>query len=124
MNITLKILVNALLIIALIVGCTSRPEDKLKYYEQAKTLYESKNYTGAKEALEKAIEIDPEFAAGYANLGEVYLKLGEMSKAFEALSKAAEIAPDLTQVQLKLAFLSMLKKDVDRAEHLLNSALK
>ncbi|MBS3759810.1 MAG: tetratricopeptide repeat protein, partial [Desulfobacterales bacterium] len=108
MNITLKILVNALLIIALIVGCTSRPEDKLKYYEQAKTLYESKDYTGAKEALEKAIEIDPEFAGGYANLGEVYLKLGEVSKAVDALEKAIDLKPDLTGVQLKLAFLNLL----------------
>src|SRR6056297_319861 len=109
-------------ILVFLIGCTSKPEDKLKYYEQAKTLYESKNYTAARDALKKAVEIDPDFAGGYANLGEVYLKLGQVSKAVAALSKAVELAPELTQVQLKLAFLSLLKKDVDRAEHLLNSA--
>src|SRR6056297_2249717 len=111
-------------ILVFLIGCTSKPEDKLKYYEQAKTLYAAKNYTAARDALKKTIEIDPDFAGGYANLGEVYLKLGQVSKAVDALEKAIDLKPDLTGVQLKLAFLNLLKKDMDRAEHLLDSAVK
>ncbi len=32
------------LITTVFIGCSSGPEDKLKYFEQAKALYESKNY--------------------------------------------------------------------------------
>ena len=83
-------------IATIILPSCSDQNQKVAYYNDAKVCYNNRNYICAREALEKAIQIDPDFVGAYANLGEVYLKLGEISKAFESYSKAAEIDPKQT----------------------------
>ena len=42
----------------------------------------------------KALQIDPEFAIGYASLGHIYKKMQNFEKAIENYKKATEFAPD------------------------------
>ena len=42
----------------------------------------------------KAIEIDPDFAKAYCNLGFVYQRKGLLDKAVESFSKTVELRPE------------------------------
>ena len=42
----------------------------------------------------KAIEIDPDFAKAYCNLGLAYQRKGFLDKAVESFSKAVELRPE------------------------------
>ena len=102
----------------------SNQEQKIEYYEKAKNCYDHKDYLCARDALEKAVKIDPEFAGAYANLGEVYLKLGKIAHSLSAYEKAAQLAPDNPDVQVKLATLYLLNKRTDSAKKLLEKMLE
>ena len=49
------------------------------------------------EANLKAVEIEPRYARGYANLGFAYLQMMETEAAIEALEKAIELNPEIIQ---------------------------
>ncbi|MDA3896836.1 MAG: tetratricopeptide repeat protein [Desulfobacteraceae bacterium] len=106
----------------ILAGCSDKDE-KMAYYDKAKNCYNNNEFLCAKIALEKAVEIDPEFAGAYANLGEVYLKLGKVSESLNAYIKAAELAPDQPEVQIKLATLYMLNRKTVRAKKILEKIL-
>ena len=55
--------------------------------------------------LNKAIELDPESASAYENLGIAYATKGEFSKAIQYLTKALEIEPDNQHVMNNIAML-------------------
>ena len=55
--------------------------------------------------LQKAIELDPEFASAYENLGIAYATKGEFGKAIQYLTKALEIEPDNQHVMNNIAML-------------------
>lgn len=55
--------------------------------------------------LQKAIELDPEFASAYENLGIAYATKGDFSKAIQYLTKALEIEPDNQHVMNNIAML-------------------
>jgi tetratricopeptide (TPR) repeat protein len=46
------------------------------------------------DSLKKAIELDPEFADAYIDLGVAYLRSGEQEGGIDCLEKALEIQPD------------------------------
>ena len=43
--------------------------EAIKYFDSAKIKYDRGNYTGAIADLDKAIELDPNFATAYMNRG-------------------------------------------------------
>jgi len=50
-------------------------------------------YKSAAEELEKAIELDPDLAAAYYELGGVYIRMKDTEKACQALKKYVELRP-------------------------------
>lgn len=70
------------------------PNDKVAHFELGTFYYNQRNYSLAKEELEKSIEIDPEYAPAYNMLGYSYSLLGKYIKAEKALKKYAELIPD------------------------------
>ena len=83
-TILLLIVAIGLFAIGSLPGC-SDTDEKMACYTRAKNCYDKQDYLCAKTALEQAIQIDPEFGGAFANLGEVYLKLGKISDAFTSL---------------------------------------
>ena len=43
-----------------------------------------------------AVEVEPRYARGYANLGFAYLQMAKTEEAIEALTKAIELNPNFT----------------------------
>jgi len=67
-------------------------------------------YDKAIQALEKIIEINPEFTDPYQKLGSTYIKTGDISKADTYIRKAISMQPDVYAF-LNLAYLNTLSLD-------------
>ncbi|MCJ7704632.1 MAG: hypothetical protein MUO28_03745 [Desulfobacterales bacterium] len=68
---------------------TSSPE-ALRYYIEGRNHHNLSAYVKSIESMEKALEIDPEFALAYKSLSESYNSLGLLSKSREYAAKALE----------------------------------
>ena len=55
--------------------------------------------------LRQAVDLDPEFAAAYRNLGALYLQRGEYAPAEEALRRALRLEPDVAIAHYNLGVL-------------------
>lgn len=86
------------------------------------------NFARAAKAFEKAVNLNPDRADGYAGLGTSYLKLGAseamtipdmLEKAVTALQKSLEINPDNTEARynLGLSHLALGQKDAALRQH-------
>lgn len=74
------------------------------------------------EALEKAVQANPYFRAGYFNLGCTYLQRGYHKGAFEMLKKAASLDHEDPMCDMLLAQLHLERLEIDAAwRHLLRS---
>jgi tetratricopeptide (TPR) repeat protein len=53
-----------------------------------------RDYDAAASSLEKAVNLAPDYALGFYDLGRVYVLKVKRKKAIAAFKKAAELAPD------------------------------
>jgi tetratricopeptide repeat protein len=70
------------------------PNDSQVRYLTGLTLMTTMQYKEAVGELEKTIELKPDFAEAYGNLGLVYDLIGEEEKAYKNLKKSLELDPD------------------------------
>lgn len=68
---------------------TSSPEAR-KYYIEGRNHHNLSAYAKSIESMEKALEIDPEFALAYKSISESYSNLGLLSKSREYAAKALD----------------------------------
>lgn len=78
-------------------------------------------HVAARAALQEALRIQPAYAVGYNNLGEVLKSLGLIAEATEAYGKAIEIAPDFAKARSNLLMSLLYRSDISAkdlvAEH-------
>ena len=60
-------------------------------------------------AVGKAIDVDPELAAGYRLLGRAKMSLGDNPAAIQALEKFLELAPDDQSAETERKLVEALK---------------
>lgn len=65
-----------------------------KYFQEGFVAYKAKDFNKAIELTLKAIEIDPNSARAYNNLGSAYNELQMWDKGIEACKKAIELDPN------------------------------
>jgi serine/threonine protein kinase/Flp pilus assembly protein TadD len=70
---------------------TTSSLDALKAYSLATDAYRTKGTAGSLIYDQKAIQLDPNFALGYAAVGKDYIALGEIGRASEYLTKAFQL---------------------------------
>jgi len=78
--------------IGLMIRNSENPSPRL-FDQRAKLRLKRKEYAGAVEDWKAAIGLAPQNAAFYANVAEVYLKLGDLSQALEHYQKAVQLNP-------------------------------
>ena len=82
------------------------------------------DYLKGKEAIEKAIELNPSNARYYRDLGEIYLINREADRAVKHLGKAVELAPDNAEFRSRLALGLLRQHKVDESMKMAEGALK
>ena len=75
---------------------TSSPE-ALKYYIEGRRLYDEMKYDQAVAYMEKAVEIDPEFAFAYASMASAHGNLGHVAESRKYIKKAQELSARLPE---------------------------
>ena len=78
-------------------------EDPMLLWALGRTYYKKGNYPRAKELLEKANSIDPEFYFSYNDLGIVLMKMKKFGDANAAFSVALAIQPDSVEINYNIA---------------------
>lgn len=98
------------------------PSQAAKEFDKADHLIEKQDWEKAYGHLRKGLADYSQFAAGYNNLGAVYVHLGKLPLAEEALQKAIAIDERLGPAYVNLARIRFLQKDFSGAESLLSKA--
>jgi tetratricopeptide (TPR) repeat protein len=87
-----------------------RPENTLANYYYALSLWnlqgnatKADNLASVESLLEKTVQLDPNFGAGYLKLGILYSDRGDSTKALAAYQKAAAASPELEEAHYRLA---------------------
>jgi tetratricopeptide (TPR) repeat protein len=70
-------------------------------------LYEAENYDTALSVFEKTIEIDPNYADGYYNLGLVFKQLHRLPESIKAYKKALKLNPNNAAIYQNLGVAYM-----------------
>jgi tetratricopeptide (TPR) repeat protein len=64
---------------------------------------DEESYRKANDNFRKAVELDPEFAPAYYELGMACIQTGDLAAAIDCWEKALEISPEFDQVVYNLA---------------------
>lgn len=65
--------------------------------------------------LQKAIQLDPDYADGYNNLGNAFYGAGNVKEAERCFQKALQIRPDLLSARTNLGVLLLKENNTDEA---------
>jgi tetratricopeptide (TPR) repeat protein len=84
-------------------------------YDDGMDYMESGDYDTAILKFKKAIEIDPNFAFSWDNLGVCYRKSNQYEEAIDAYKKSLEINPEGRMPLMNIAVTYNLKKEFDEA---------
>jgi serine/threonine protein kinase/tetratricopeptide (TPR) repeat protein len=76
---------------------TTSSTEAYSYYLKGKEEQVNYDWDRARQAFEKAVELDPAFASAYLMLGTQYLMLGDLKKATEAIEKALNLSKKATE---------------------------
>jgi len=73
------------------------------------------DYTTAKEALKKALELDPNNARAHAFQGQIYAAEGRMDEALAEANKAVDMAPGDVHTLSSLGYVHFMRDEWDQA---------
>jgi tetratricopeptide (TPR) repeat protein len=101
----------------------SVPDKARKEFEKGNAALQKNDLATARKALEKAIQIYPQYAAAYNNLGILAMKTGDRAAAQAAFQQAIRINDHYPRACTNLARLLLADRNYAEAEGLLNRAL-
>jgi len=99
-------------------------EDPMLFWILGRINYQKQNYSRAKELLEKANSLDPEFYFSYNDLGIVLMKLNKYGEANAAFSVALAINPASSEINTNIAQSLVMMGKVNDAEVYARKALE
>jgi tetratricopeptide (TPR) repeat protein len=85
---------------------------------------EQKRYEEAIAAYQRAIEIDPNFAYSYKNLGYLQYRLGNYDASLHAFQISLDLQPGDPVILSNLGYLHLLRGDVEKAQKLIEAAME
>ena len=111
-------IIKTLVIISLayfVVACGGAEERKAAYMEKAKKSLSAGDLDKARIELKNVLQIDPKDAQAYFQLGNIFDRKKEFTKAFSNYRKAAELNPENTEYQAKLGrYYLILAKHIEK----------
>lgn len=100
-----------------------------KSFQEGLDFYKAKNLAEAEKSFRKAVEVDPNFAEAYANLGSVLANQDKVSQAIPQFEKAISLRPDVPFLHYQLGVALYLEKrptdaiaSLQKAKELLNKS--
>ncbi len=100
------------------------PENARKAYEKGVAAATDKKWPNAEKELSRAVEIYPEYAQAWTDLGEVYLQESKNDEARNALGKAVQVEPKYLRPYILLSRLDLSEKKAEEALALTNKAIE
>ena len=100
---------------------TTSSLEALQAYSLAVKAYDEKGYTAALPYLQRAIQLDPNFAQGYLAVGTEYMNLGERGRAIEYLTKAFQLREHVSEPEklfIAAAYYQLVTGELDKAAQL------
>ncbi len=97
---------------------TTSSLEALKAYSLGRKAMNEKGPAGALPYVQRAIELDPNFAMGYEAVGNNYLSLGELGRASEYFTKAFQLrehASEREKLTITAAYYSYVTGELDKA---------
>ena len=110
-----------------LVEATTPSLEAWKLYSAAWNLGFSEDNGGAVSLLQRAIQIDPEFAMAYAFLGRIYGDTGQSTLAAESIRKAYELrdrATDLERFFIEYSYEAQVTGNLEKAQETGESWIK
>ncbi len=95
------------------------PPQARKELDKANEAMALQDYKKAKEHLEKALALYPNYATAYNNLGVLYAKMNDLPNEEQALKKCLSVDEHFAPALLNYAKLSLRQKSFPQAEALL-----
>src|SRR6202453_4855225 len=86
------------------------PEPARKAYGKGANAMTEEKWPAAQKNFEKAVEIDPDYAQAWSDLGEVLVKQSKPTEARTAWEKAVQADPKYIKPYIQLARLDMVEK--------------
>jgi tetratricopeptide (TPR) repeat protein len=100
------------------------PQNARTAYNLALASAAAHDSKGEREALERAVSLDPKMAVARADLGRLELEAGNVGAAETWLESALALEPQLVAARGNLAMIHAMKGDIPQAETLLRRALE
>ena len=98
------------------------PKGAAKEFSKASREMDQQDWKGAEASLRRAIEIYPQYAAAYNNLGVVYARVGNREKEAEVLHQAVAMDGQYAPAYVNLARMDLAVNDFPDAENELRKA--
>ena len=76
---------------------TTSSADAYKYYSEGRNYFEERDFRKSNALMEKAVEIDPEFAMAYRSMAVAHSNMGYAAKFREHMEKALEFSDRLSE---------------------------
>jgi len=110
-----------------VMEVTTTSMEAYNYFLRGREDYEKLYYDDARKFLEKAVEIDPTFAAAYLYLYGVYFYLGDSKASYDAIKKAkafSDKTTDKERLYIDADYASGVEKNREKKSRILEQLVR
>ena len=120
-----KTIIVLLTCICSLAGCSRDPKTRAQHFLQSGKQYADKGqYDAAGIQFRRAVQLNPQSAEAYYQLGVNELRLRNLREAYAALTKATELDPKQTSALTELAALKQVARKTEESRALLLQVLE
>ena len=114
------------LVAGLVSGCSLFDPNvrKQKYYDSGQKYFQKGQYQEAAIQFTNAIKIDPGYADAHFQLGESYLRLQRLDRAYQELYRTVELRPDDYKARIAVANVLIIAHQYPKAKEQTDWLLK
>ena len=109
------VLLLSTVIVGAAAGMDQVGRDPQKLFEAGDAALRAGKLEEAERDFRQVLEINPEVAAAYVNLGVIYMRRKQWPQALEMLHKAEKLAPDMAGIRLNIGLTYFRQNDFVKA---------